>query len=127
MISLDPELRDPHGLPVARVTYAWCENDRRLVTAARDQAAEMMAASGAEQVRFGLQYAAHAMGGCRMGVDPRSSVVNPLGQTHDIPNLFIVDTSVFVTGAGVNPTLTAMAIANRSTAGIVSLARKGEL
>jgi choline dehydrogenase-like flavoprotein len=74
----------------------------------------MMKASGAREVRIGLNYGAHAMGTCRMGCDPATSVVNSFGQSHDIKNLFICDTSVFVTGAGVNPTLTAMAIANRS-------------
>ena len=49
----------------------------------------MMAASGARKVRIGLNYGAHAMGSCRMGDDPRTSVVNEFGQAHDIPNLFI--------------------------------------
>ena len=54
------------------------------------------------------------MGSCRMGRDPHTSVVNEFCQSHDIPNLFICDTSVFVTGSAVNPTLTAMAIASRT-------------
>ena len=41
--------------------------------------------------------------------------MNSFGQSHDVPNLFVCDTSVFVTGAGVNPTLTAMAIASRTS------------
>jgi choline dehydrogenase-like flavoprotein len=73
-----------------------------------------MAASGARQVRIGLNYGAHAMGTCRMGRNPRESVVDEFCRAHDIPNLYICDTSVFVTSAGVNPTLTAMAIATRA-------------
>jgi choline dehydrogenase-like flavoprotein len=88
-ITLDPELRDARGLPVARVTYEWGENDVRLSAAARDRAIEMMHASGARKVRVGLNYGAHAMGSCRMGRDPRTSVVNEFGRTHDIPNLFV--------------------------------------
>ncbi len=113
-ITLDPDVRDARGLPVGRLTYEWCENDIKLAAAARDKAAEMMAASGAQKVRTGLNYGAHAMGACRMGRDLRTSVVNEFCQSHDIPNLFICDTSVFVTSAGVNPTLTAMAIASRA-------------
>jgi len=113
-ITLDPEVRDARGLQVGRLTYEWCENDIKLAAAARDKAAEMMAASGARTVRIGLNYGAHAMGTCRMGRDPRTSVVNEFCQSHDIPNLYICDTSVFVTSAGVNPTLTAMAIASRA-------------
>jgi choline dehydrogenase-like flavoprotein len=113
-VTLDPDVSDARGLPVARLTYTWGDNDIKLAAAARDKAAEMMKASGARQIRIGLNYGAHAMGTCRMGDDPATSVVNSFGQSHDIKNLFICDTSVFVTGAGVNPTLTAMAIANRS-------------
>jgi len=126
-ITLDPEIKDKRGLPVARLTYEWGENDVRLAAAARDKAAEMMKASGARAVRIGLYYGAHAMGGCRMGTDPKTSVVNRFGQTHDIRNLFVCDTSVFVTGAGVNPTLTAMALASRSSEFIAESARRGEL
>jgi choline dehydrogenase-like flavoprotein len=126
-ITLDPELTDARGLPVARVTYEWGENDLKLSTAARDKAAEMMSASGARKVRIGLNYGAHAMGSCRMGHDPKTSVLNEHGQSHDIKNLFIADTSVFVTGAGVNPTLTAMAIASRASEHIAAAAGRGEL
>ena len=126
-VTLDPEERDARGLPVGRVTYEWGENDVKLAAAARDKAAEMMTASGARKVRLGLNYGAHAMGSCRMGSDPKTSVVNEYCQSHDIKNLFICDTSVFVTGAGVNPTLTAMAIAGRATEHMATAARRGEL
>jgi choline dehydrogenase-like flavoprotein len=87
----------------------------------------MMTASGARSVRIGLNYGAHAMGTCRMGRDPGTSVVNEFCQSHDIPNLFICDTSVFVTSAGVNPTLTGMAIASRAADHIAASAKGGEL
>jgi choline dehydrogenase-like flavoprotein len=126
-ITLDPEQKDARGLPVARVTYEWGDNDVKLAAAARDKAAEMMSASGARKVRIGLNYGAHAMGSCRMGRDAKTSVVNEFCQSHDIKNLFICDTSVFVTGAGVNPTLTAMAIASRAVEHMASSASRGEL
>jgi choline dehydrogenase-like flavoprotein len=126
-VTLDPEVKDGRGLPAARVTYEWTANDRALVAAARDTAVRMMEASGARKVRVGLQYAAHAMGSCRMGGDPRASVVNEFGQAHDVGNLFVCDTSVFVTSSGVNPTLTAMALARRSADHIAAAARRGEL
>jgi choline dehydrogenase-like flavoprotein len=126
-VTLDPAVRDTRGLPVARVSYAWTANDRALVAAARDSAVAMMHASGARKVRVGLQYAAHAMGTCRMGADPRTSVVNSFGQAHDVPNLFVCDTSVFVTSSGVNPTLTALAIAERGAEYIAAAARRGDL
>lgn len=126
-ITLDSEMRDARRLPVARVTYQWGENDVKLAAAARDRAAEMMAASGARRVRIGLNYGAHAMGSCRMGHHSKTSVVNEFCQSHDVKNLFICDTSVFVTGSGLNPTLTAMAIVDRAAGHIADSARKGEL
>jgi len=126
-VTLDPEVKDARGLPAARVTYAWTDNDRALVAAARDTAAAMMQAAGARKVHVGLQYGAHAMGTCRMGDDPRTSVVNAFGQIHDIRNLFVCDTSVFVTSAGVNPTLTALALAGRSADYIAAVAGRGDL
>jgi choline dehydrogenase-like flavoprotein len=126
-ITLDPERKDSRGLPLSRMTYEWGGNDIALAAAARDKAVEMMNASGAREVRVGLNYGAHAMGTCRMGRDPRSSVVDEFCRSHDIPNLFVCDTSVFVTSAGVNPTLTAIAIANRTAGQIAGLAQRGEL
>jgi choline dehydrogenase-like flavoprotein len=126
-VTLDSDLKDRRGLPTGRITYEWGENDVKVAAAARDKAAEMMNASGARKVRIGLNYGAHAMGTCRMGRDAGASVVNEYCQSHDVKNLFVCDTSVFVTGAGVNPTLTVMAIASRAAERIVGAGRRGEL
>ena len=126
-VTLDPHICDSRELPVARVNYRWGENDKRLSAAARDKAAEMMEASGARKVRIGLNYGAHAMGSCRMGDDPETSVVTSFCQTHDVKNLFICDTSTFVTSAPVNPTLTALAIANRACDFMIDAGKRGDL
>jgi choline dehydrogenase-like flavoprotein len=126
-VTLDADVKDARGLPAARLTFAWGDNDLALAAAARDKACEMMQASGARKVRVGLNYGAHAMGSCRMGRDPARSVVNEFCQSHDIPNLFVCDTSVFVTGSGLNPTLTAMAIVSRAADHLAQCARRDEL
>src|SRR5262249_4556090 len=126
-VTLDPEVKDAHSEPAARLTYAWTENDRKLVAAARDKGVEMMHASGARKVRTGLHYAAHAMGGCRMGDDPRTSVVNSLGRPPAAPNLFVRDPGVSVPSAGVTPTLTARALAARGAAHIAAAAKRGDV
>ena len=51
------------------------------------------------------------MGTARMGTDPKNSVVNDWGRSHDVGNLFIVDSSIFVTSSGVNPVSTMQALA----------------
>ena len=56
----------------------------------------------------------HEIGGCRMGHDPRTSVVNADCRTHDVPNLYVVDASVFPSASEKNPTHTIMALAARA-------------
>jgi choline dehydrogenase-like flavoprotein len=59
-------------------------------------------------------FSAHPLGTCRMGADPRSSVVDSVCQTHDVRGLFVIDGSVMPTSLGVNPQLTILAIAEKS-------------
>ena len=53
----------------------------------------------------------HQAGTCRMGDDPKGSVVNRTCQVHDVDNVFVIDSSVHVTNGGFNPALTIMAVA----------------
>jgi choline dehydrogenase-like flavoprotein len=59
------------------------------------------------------------MGTARMGRDPAASVVDAEGRCHDVPNLYIVDGSVMVTSAGVNPTSTIQAVALHVADGMI--------
>jgi choline dehydrogenase-like flavoprotein len=75
---------------------------------------EVLGAAGARDtiVEAPLPFAGwHLMGTARMGTDPEASVVNEWGRCHDVRNLFIIDGSIFVTAAGVNPTNTIQALA----------------
>lgn len=56
-------------------------------------------------------FTAHQMGGCAMGEDPRTSVVNSLGEHHHIANLHVIDGSTFPTSIGANPQLSIYAMA----------------
>jgi choline dehydrogenase-like flavoprotein len=69
----------------------------------------------------------HLMGTCRMGHDPKKSVVNAVSRTHDVPNLFVVDGSNFVTSARQQPTATIQALAYRAADLMVQAAKAGEL
>jgi choline dehydrogenase-like flavoprotein len=60
----------------------------------------------------------HPMGTTRMGRDPRSSVVAPSGETHDVKGLYVADSGVFPTSLRVNPMITVMAVARRIASGI---------
>ncbi|MGG1662783.1 GMC family oxidoreductase [Brevibacillus sp. NRS-1366] len=105
--------KDEYGMPVPKVTFSYQENDRKLYKHAIGQMKRIVEAVGgtAEHV---VSDTAHLMGGCRMGNDRATSVVNEYGQSHDIPNLFIAGASTFVTSGGGNPTNTVMALAART-------------
>ncbi|KAA5605205.1 GMC family oxidoreductase [Roseospira marina] len=115
-VTLDPDHTDRHGMPGVRVTYALGENTKRMLAHGLARSKEVFAAAGA---RVTASFAPvrhtgwHLMGTARMGSDPKTSVVNAFGQAHAVPNLFIVDSSVFVTAGAVNPVATAQALTLR--------------
>jgi choline dehydrogenase-like flavoprotein len=113
-VDLDPALTDGHGIPAPRVTYTLSENSRRMLDHGIARAAEALEAAGARAVAATPLLRAggwHLMGTARMGADPATSVIDPEGRCHDVPNLYIVDGSALVTGAAVNPTSTIQAVA----------------
>jgi choline dehydrogenase-like flavoprotein len=113
-VTLDPELRDAHGIPAPKIEYTLSENSRRMLAHGVARGAEVLRAAGARETFADapLRPAGwHLMGTARMGRDPASSVVNEWGRCHDVKNLFVVDGSVFVTAAAVNPTNTIQALA----------------
>ena len=113
-VTLDPELSDSNGIPAPRIQYRLSENSRRMLEHGVARGKEVLEAAGAEWTRVDspLRIAGwHLMGTARMGSDPQRSVVNEWGRCHDVPNLFIIDGSVFVTAGAVNPTCTIQAFA----------------
>ncbi|MDA0262631.1 MAG: GMC family oxidoreductase [Chloroflexi bacterium] len=117
MVTLDPELTDSDGIPAPKLNYTVSENTARMLEHAVARATEVMEAAGAKQVMTSnLRRNAgwHLLGTARMGEDPETSVVDRWGRTHDVPNLFIIDGSVFTTSACVNPTPTIQALALRT-------------
>jgi choline dehydrogenase-like flavoprotein len=96
-VEIDPEIRDAWGIP-------------RTARHPQVRAVEVWN----QPTGGGLGVGQHQCGTCRMGNDPKTSVLNPHCQTHDVDNLFVIDTSCFVSFPGHNPSLTAQAIAYRS-------------
>ena len=113
-VTLDPVLKDSHGIPAPRIDYTIGENTARMMEHGIARAKEILAAAGATDicVNSPILYGGwHLLGTARMGTDPARSVVNEWGRSHDVKNLFIVDGSLFVTSGGVNPTSTIQALA----------------
>jgi choline dehydrogenase-like flavoprotein len=92
---------------------------------------ELLEAAGAiKKWAFPIEDASasvHLMGTCRMGNDPKSSVVDKYHRAHDVPNLFIVDGSSFVTSGRNQPTCTIQALAYRAADHIIRMAKSGSI
>ncbi len=116
-VTLDPVLTDSDGIPAPKISYRLGENTKRMLEHGKERAKEVLLAAGARKLLFKDDNTVwwragwHQMGTCRMGHDPRNSVVDGWGRCHDVKNLFIVDGSIFVTSGAVNPTSTIQALA----------------
>ncbi|HUB44584.1 MAG TPA: GMC family oxidoreductase [Acetobacteraceae bacterium] len=118
---------DQYGLPIARVEYTWCDNDRALIDHSLKFMTQAMQAIDCRDIWSQTDDTCHMNGTARMGDDPRTSVVDTNCRCWDIPNLWICDGSVFPTVGGVNPSLTIQAIACRTADRIRALSSRGEL
>jgi choline dehydrogenase-like flavoprotein len=119
--------KDQYNLPVPRVTYSLCDNDKRLYKHALAFMRRALEVAGAHEIWDQEDDTCHLNGTARMGDNPNSSVVDADCRSWDIPNLWICDGSVFPTVGGVNPSLTIQAIACRTADRIKALAARGEL
>lgn len=128
-VDLDPDVKDEWGLPAMRITSSAHPDDRKNMEFFRQKAIEVLQAAGAKKIwappigesRGG----AHNRGTCRMGNDPKTSVVDKYHKAHDVPNLYIVDGSNLVTGGRNHPTMTIQALAYRAAEHIVRSAKNG--
>src|SRR5215467_15903220 len=96
-----------------------------------DRAMELLDAAGAIKKWAApvedVTSAGHLMGTCRIGNDPKKSVVDKNHRAHDVPNLFIVDGSSFVTSGRNQPTCTIQALAYRAADQMVHLGKTGSI
>ena len=131
-VSLDPDVKDAWGLPAVRITYERHPDDIANLKWLLEREYEIFQAMGAQKYwaapgALDLSVSVHLMGTCRMGLDPKKSVVNRYSQTHDVPNLFVVDGSNFVTSARQQPTATIQALAYHASDYMIRAAKRGEL
>ena len=113
-ITLNSELTDARGLPVANVHFDDHDNDLAMREHAFSRGEAVHEAAGAIRTFRTPPYpSTHNLGTCRQSARPEDGVCDKHGQSHDVPNLFISDGSQFTTGGAENPTLTIVALAIR--------------
>jgi choline dehydrogenase-like flavoprotein len=129
-VVLDDRLTDADGIPAPKIRYRMSENSTRLMAFHLERCQESLEAAGAYETIVAPQIREtgwHLLGTAKMGADPVTSVVDPWGRAHDVPNLYVFDGSVWPTSSGMNPTATITALALRSADHLVAERRSQEV
>lgn len=118
-ITLDESRKDTWGLPLVKISFEIKENEKAMRKDMQGSAVEMLEKAGFHNISgFDYDYiggeCVHEMGTVRMGLDPKTSVLNKWNQVHEVPNLFITDGSCMTSSATQNPSLTYMALTARA-------------
>ncbi len=123
-LDLDPEVKDPLGYPVCRLTVSLKESQKRAMMFMQDKAEQWLREAGAIAIQklplVPIALSTHAYGGTRMGDNPETNVVDRWGFSHEAPNLGILGASVMGTSGARNPTLTVQALAWRTADHLIS-------
>jgi choline dehydrogenase-like flavoprotein len=124
-IQVDPKVKDYWGIPVARLSGKRHPHSIEIARFIAGKAEIWLKEAGAEKVwrrvpGLSLSGGQHQAGTCRMGNDPKTSVVDRDCRLHDVDNVYVIDASVHVTNGGFNPALTILANAYRASEGLLS-------
>ncbi len=118
-VSLDTEQQDEWGIPLLKVNVDYDDNDEKMLTDFFEQFTEMYERAGFTNIQTrdtgqapGLDI--HEMGGCRMGEDPKTSLLDAHNRLHACPNVFVTDGACMTSTSTQNPSLTYMALAARA-------------
>ncbi len=131
-VAISKTVKDAWGIPVLDIRCKYGENE---VNMARDAVATMEEVCHTAKFEvlhrndrvYPPGYSIHELGTCRMGDDPKKSVLNKWNQSHDVKNLFVVDGSSFVTGGSQNPTMTILALSMRASEYLADQMKQGSL
>lgn len=131
-VRINKEVRDEWGIPALHIQQRYTDNEREMAIDSVNVAEELCRGAGFEVLAKHSQMvppgeSIHELGTCRMGNDPKKSVLNRFNQSHDVKNLFVVDGSSFVSGGAQNPTLTILALAMRASEYMAAEMKKGSI
>lgn len=134
-VDLDDSRKDRFGLPLPRIHLHYEDNDVAMADDMIATCEEIIRTAGgrvfltpgtADPSKLQIDYN-HWVGTTRMGKDPNTSVLNADGQSHDVPNLFVGDASVFAAYPEKNPTLTNIALSWRMSDKLAEKFRRKEI
>jgi choline dehydrogenase-like flavoprotein len=131
-VRINPDVKDEWGIPVLHINQKYTDNEYAMAKDSMEMAEQMCRGAGFEILAKHSQMvppgeSIHELGTCRMGSNPKISVLNAFNQSHDVKNLFVPDGSSFVSGGAQNPTLTILALTIRSSEYLADLMKKGDV
>ena len=131
-VRINKDVNDAWGIPVLHIETKYTDNEYNMARDAVDTSIELAEAAGFEVLAKNYKpnppgYSIHELGTCRMGNDPKTSVLNKWSQSHDIKNLFVVDGSSFVSGGWQNPTITLTTLSMRASEYLAEQMRQGNV
>ena len=131
-VSIDKTVVDAWNIPVLHIDTKYTDNEFNMARDAVDTSIALAEASGFEVLSKNYDpnppgYSIHELGTCRMGDDPKASVLNKWSQSHDIKNLFVIDGSGFTSAGWQNPTMTILALAMRASEYLAEQMRQGNV
>ena len=131
-VKLDPNQKDEWGMPLLSIHIDYDDNDDKMVKDFTEQITEMFTKAGYTNIKTSDSKQApgldiHEMGGCRMGHDPKTSMLNKWNQLHTCKNVFVTDGSSMTSTSTQNPSLTYMALTARAVNYAVEQLKKGEI
>lgn len=121
--EVDPGARGT-GMPKPLVHFSYGKHEQRMSAHGAAFMSEVWKAAGARDI-WTFQRNAHTIGTCRMGANSQESVVDRVGRSYDVPNLWICDNSVFPSALPANPALTIMALSLRTADAFLEAERGG--
>ena len=130
--TISSGLKDAWDIPALHIEHKYTDNEFDMAKDSMNTAEELCRGAGFEILAKHWEMvppgeSIHELGGCRMGSDPRKSVLNAFNQCHDVKNLFVTDGSAFVSGGSQNPTLTILALSMRASEYLGGQLKRGEI
>lgn len=131
-VRLSTDKKDQWGIPLLVMSVDYDDNDERMIRDFLTQSAEMLDRAGCKNIQQHDNHQApgldiHEMGGCRMGKDSRTSLLNEWNQLHHCPNVFVTDGAAMASTGNQSPSLLYMALTARAAGYAVSEMKKGNL
>jgi len=131
-VALDPSQKDAWGVPLLKISVDYDDNDMKMQKDYVEQLTEMFTTAGFKNIKAQTNHQApgldiHEMGGARMGLDPKTSVLNKWNQMHACKNVFVTDGASMTSTSCQNPSLTYMALTARAADYAISEMKKGNV